>query len=91
MSIIKKDNKIILNFGEGDINITGHGDEDFSFVSFKNIEPREIGVFRPSNGEVSTLDEIIEKSEVVMTFSKKESLNALIYMLNVMKEKMEDK
>ncbi|CAM2078527.1 MAG: hypothetical protein NSGCLCUN01_02723 [uncultured Clostridium sp.] len=90
MSIIKKNNKVILSFGKGDINIAGHGDKDFSFVSFKNIEPREIGVFREGNGEVTTLEKSIEESEVVMTFSNRESLNALIYMLNVMKEKMDE-
>ncbi|MDU2674206.1 MAG: hypothetical protein E7C50_00310 [Clostridium sp.] len=92
MSIIKKNNKVILNFGKGDIDIWGgYSADGFSVISFENIEPREIGAFRSSNGKVGILEEAIEKSEVVMTFSKKESLDALIHMLNVVRDKMEDK
>lgn len=90
MSIKKKGDKVILNFGKGDIDIIGHADKKVSVISFKNIEPKEIGMFRSTNGEVHTLNEIIEESEVVMTFTRKDSLEALIKMLNMAKDKMED-
>lgn len=85
-----KENKeqIKLEFGTGDISIAGGyttGDKIEGFVVFENQEPREIGT--PGITKKGEID--LDDYKVVMTFNKKESVDALIGQLKKVKRYME--
>ena len=79
--------KVIIEFGTGDICITG-GDtnqSDYGLVTFTNQKSREIGTpgIHVAGTEVS-----IDSVDVWMTFSKKESIDVLIHELEEAKRWM---
>lgn len=80
--------QVELEFGNGDICIAGgytdHGDKRTGFVIFTNQEPREIG----SVGVLKTGEVNLEDHLVVMTFSKKESIDVVIAQLEKAKSFM---
>jgi len=78
-----------LEFGNGDICVAGgytdYGDRRTGFVIFTNQEPREIG----SAGIVKAGEVNLEDYPVVMTFSKKESIDVVIGQLEQAKSLMD--
>lgn len=92
--MIKRENKSVkLEFGTGDICVAGGYTETkgqrIGLVIFINQEPREIGspgIIKA--GEVN-LDDYQDDYHVIMTFSKKESIDAIIRKLEEVKSFME--
>lgn len=86
--IVKNEQQTLLKFGQGDISIAGgyttHGDHS-GFIVFENQEPREIG----SPGITKTGEIDLNNYEVVLTFTKKESVDALINQLQLVKTYMD--
>lgn len=86
--IIKNEKQVKLEFGSGDISIAGGyttGDEIKGFVVFENQEARDIG----SPGITKKGDIDLNDYNVVMTFSKKESIDVLIGQLELTKTYMD--
>ena len=87
--IIKNKERVRLEFGNGDIGIAGgyidDADKKTGFVIFTNQEPRTIG----SEGIIKTGEVNPEEYPVIMTFSKKESINAVIGQLEQAKSFMD--
>ena len=86
--IIKNEEQVKLEFGSGDISIAGGyttGDEIKGFVVFENQEARDIG----SPGITKKGEVDLNDYKVVMTFSKKESIDALIGQLELTKTYMD--
>ena len=81
--------QVELEFGNGDICIAGgytdHEDKRAGFVIFTNQEPREIG----SVGVIKAGEVNLEDHPVVMTFSKKESIDVVIAQLEKAKSFMQ--
>ena len=85
--IIKNEEQTKLEFGNGDISIAGGyttGDTVKGFVVFENQEARKIG----SPGITKKGETDLNDYDVVMTFSKKESVGALIEQLELTKTYM---
>ncbi len=85
--IIKNEEQTKLEFGNGDISIAGGyttGNTVKGFVVFENQEAREIG--SPGITKKGEID--LNDYDVVMTFSKKESVDALIEQLELTKTYM---
>ena len=79
-----------LEFGNGDICVAGgytehENNKITGFVIFTNQEPREIG----SVGVVKAGEVNLEDYPVVMTFSKKESIDVVIKQLEEAKSFMD--
>ncbi len=72
-----------LEFGTGDISILSQCNPDSGILYFKNQEPKEIGVFEPM-----VEDYEYDSAEVVMTFTKVESIDTLIEQLLFAKRRM---
>ena len=88
--IINDNEQVKLEFGTGDISIAGGyttGDEVKGFVVFENQEARDIG----SPGITKKGEVDLNNYSVVMTFSKKESIDALIGQLELTKSYMKHK
>jgi len=89
--IIKNEGRIILEFGTGDICIAGgyvetEGENNKTgFVIFQDQEPRKI----ESIGSIKQGEVDLEDYPVVMTFSKKESIDAVISQLEKAKSWMD--
>lgn len=94
--IIKNEEQIKLEFGNGDISIAGgystykkrcsiDPDIKTGFVIFENQEPRDIG----SIGVTKTGEVELNDYPVVMTFTKKESIDVLIGELEKAKSYMD--
>lgn len=86
--IIKNEEQVELRFGNGDISIAGgytRCEKIKGFVVFENQESREIG--SPGITKKGEID--LNDYEVVMTFSKKESIDALIGQLEQAKSFMD--
>ncbi|MBU3111995.1 hypothetical protein [Clostridium lacusfryxellense] len=85
-----QNNQIELAFGDGDICIAGGYVRDCmleksGLVTFINQEPREIGIEGiTKGGEVHLLGEF----PIIMTFTKAESIDALITQLEQAKKEM---
>lgn len=86
--IIRNDEHIRLKFGTGDICIAGgysdNGDNRNGFVIFTQQEPREIG----SEGIIKEGEIKPEEYPIIMTFTKKESIDAVIGQLEKAKSFM---
>jgi hypothetical protein len=88
--MIKKNKEYIrLEFGNGDICVAGgytehENNKITGFVLFTNQDPREIG----SKGIVKVGEVNLEDYPVVMTFSKKESIDVIIKELEEAKSNM---
>ena len=90
--IVKDDNQTRLEFGTGDIGIaSGHTvveeETESVFVVFDNQEPRKIG----RGSSIVTGYVSLDDYPVVMTFTKRESINAVIEELEKAKSYMEEK
>ena len=87
--IIKNNEQVRLEFGNGDICIVGGYSENedikTGFVIFTNQEPREIG----SEGVIKKGEINLEEYPIVMTFGKKESIDAVIGQLEKAKSYMD--
>ncbi|HZK01028.1 MAG TPA: hypothetical protein VFC79_13505 [Tissierellaceae bacterium] len=87
--ISKNEEQVKLEFGNGDICIAGgyiNGeDKKTGFVIFTNQEPREVG----SVGVIKSGEVDLEEYPIVMTFSKKESIDAVIGQLEQAKSLMD--
>jgi len=89
--INKSKNQIDLEFGTGDICINGGGYTDsknkkIGMIAFSNQEPREIGI----EGDVKVGQECkVGDFPVIMTFTKKESIDVVIKALLDAKEFMD--
>ncbi len=87
--ISKNEQQVKLEFGNGDICIAGgytdDGDKKTGFVIFTNQEPREIG----SAGVIKKGEVYLEEYPILMTFSKKESIDAVIGQLEQAKSLMD--
>lgn len=86
--IVKNEEQIELEFGKGDISIAGGyttGDKIKGFVVFENQGARDIG--SPGTTKKGEID--LKDYPVVMTFSKKESIDALIGQLELTKTYMD--
>ena len=87
--IIKNDEHIRLEFGTGDICIAGgysdNEDSKEGFVIFTQQEPREIG----SEGVIKVGEINPEEYPIVMIFTKKESIDAVIEQLEKAKSYMD--
>jgi len=88
--MIKRENKSVkLEFGTGDICVAGGYIEQekgrIGVVIFVNQEPREIG----SPGIIKAGEVNLDDCPVVMTFSKKESIDVVIRKLEEAKSFME--
>lgn len=89
--MIKIDKQIELEFGKGDICIAGghffdgKGDK-VGLVTFIDQEPREIGVEGITKGGQGYN---VGEFPVIMTFTKKESIDVLIDQLKQARECME--
>lgn len=86
--IVRNEEQVELEFGNGDISIAGGyttGDKIKGFVIFENQEPSDIG----SPGITKTGEVDLDTYEVIMTFSKKESIDALIAQLELTKTYMD--
>ena len=78
--------QMVLEFGNGDIGISGGNslqDSKLGVVVFNNIEPREIGLNSGFDEEAIY--------PLIMTFTKKESIDVLIGELLRAKKSMEEK
>lgn len=78
-----------LEFGNGDICVAGgytdNEDKRTSFVIFTNQEPRKVG----SPGVIEKGEVYLGEYPVVMTFSKKESIDVVIKHLEEAKSFMD--
>lgn len=75
----------LMEFGTGDIGVTFVMDSDYSGVLFKNQKPVEIGT--PENlGNNMTIQNFT--TEVMMTFTKVESIDVVIHNLELAKAKL---
>jgi len=88
--MIKRENESVkLEFGTGDICVAGGYIEQEGYkigvVIFANQDPREIG----SPGIVKAGEGSLDDYPVVMTFSKKESIDVVIKKLEEAKSYME--
>ena len=87
--IIKDKGQMRLEFGSGDICVAGgytnNEDSTTGFVIFMNQEPREIG----SEGVIKSGEVDLEEYPIIMTFSKKESIDAVIGQLELTKTYMD--
>lgn len=86
--IIKNEKQVKLEFGNGDISIAGGyttSDKIKGFVVFENQEARDIG--SPGITKKGEID--LNDYDVVMIFSKKESIDALIKQLELTKTYMD--
>lgn len=87
--IVKSKEQVKLEFGNGDICIAGGyidgEDKKTGFVIFVNQEPREIG----SVGVIKSGEVDLEEYPIIMTFSKKESIDAVIGQLELTKTYMD--
>lgn len=87
--IVKDNEQVRLEFGSGDICIAGgyteNEDSKTGFVIFTNQEPREIG----SVGVIKSGEVDLEEYPIIMTFSKKESIDAVIKQLEEAKSYMD--
>ena len=87
--IKKLEHQTKMEFGTGDICIAGgyteNKDKRTGFVIFTNQESRKIG----SVGIVKAGEVDFKEYPVVMTFSKKESINAVIRQLEQAKSLMD--
>lgn len=85
-----KNEQIELAFGKGDICIAGGYIRDemlnkIGLVTFINQDAREIGVEGITKGGVSHL---VGEFPIIMTFTKTESIDAVISQLQQAKEEM---
>jgi len=81
-----KNSQMVLEFGNGDIGVGGgncKSDHKIGIVVFSNIEKREIGSFKGFD------DVKNENYPLVMTFTKKESIDVVIKALQDAKKEME--
>ena len=87
--IIKNNEHIRLEFGTGDICIAGGYSENEGgregFVIFTQQEPREIG----SEGVIKKGIINLEEYPIIMTFTKKESIDVVIGQLEKAKSFMD--
>lgn len=89
--MIKRENKSVkLEFGTGDICVAGGYIEQekgykIGVVIFANQEPREIG----SPGIIKAGEVNLDDYPIIMTFSKKESIDVVIRKLEEAKSFME--
>ena len=87
--IVKNEEQVILEFGNGDICIAGgyskNEDKKTGFVIFTNQEPREKGHV----GDIKSGEVDLEEYPIIMTFSKKESIDVVIKELEAAKSYME--
>lgn len=87
--INKSEKQVELEFGNGDICVAGGYTEDedgkTGFVIFTNQEPRKVG----SPGVIEKGEVYLEEYPVVMTFSKKESIDVVIKHLEEAKSFMD--
>lgn len=87
--IIKNDEHIRLEFGTGDICIAGgysnNEDGKEGFVIFAQQEPRKIG----SEGIIKEGEINPDEYPIIMTFAKKESIDAVIGQLEKAKSFMD--
>lgn len=75
-----------LEFGKGDIGIHMGDTSDVALLVFRNLKkPAPIG--RLLNGQRRAKDEILD-SDVVMSFSNTESIDALMKCLKIVKRKL---
>lgn len=80
----------IINFGDGTVAIhSAIRHELHGYVTFTTQEPHEINV-GASNITYNTVEEMEKGSEVHMTFTKPESIKALISVLEETLEAMEN-
>jgi len=87
--IVRTLNQVSLNFGKGDIAInSGHikkeNDVNLGILGFFNQDPRTIG-------SKAKIREDMEEYPVVLTFSKIESVDSVIRMLENMRKLMLNK
>ena len=80
------ESKAKLQFGSGDISIIGSAeiDTNIGYLSFVNQASSVIG----SSNDLVGDDYHPEKHQVVMTFTKTESIDALVLQLQNIKENM---
>lgn len=79
----------IIEFGKGDVSVMSGNIKDLGILSLKTLEePKEIGFnlgTKNLNGE-----ELLDETEVLMTFKNVESIDVVIKALQRIKTKMED-
>lgn len=82
---IPETNQIIIQFGNGDINIIPGilKEEEIGIIALRNQKPREIGL---NNGD--TPPKNIELIPIILQFDKVESIDILIHALKETKEMM---
>lgn len=87
--INRNEEQVKLEFGNGDICIAGgytdNEDKRTGFVLFTNQEPRDIG----SVGVIKSGEVNLEEYPIIMTFSKRESIDVVIRELEKAKELMD--
>ena len=85
--IINNGKQIELKFGTGDICVTGGRCEDFGVVTFSDRTPREIG----SRGDIiaGQVYDLNKDFPIIMTFTKKESIDVVIGALEQAKNDMD--
>lgn len=80
-------NSTIINFGNGDIEILVGRSKHIGKIGFNSLQsPEQIGKVETGNFE-----ENFFRCPVVMTFTKTESIDSLIQMLEEVKKKMKQK
>lgn len=76
-----------VEFGTGDICMTKIRIDDLFGITFAQTEPRPIG-FTHSNYANKSTDEFNEEVKVAFTFTKPESITALIHSLVELQQSM---
>lgn len=89
--IDKSENQVILEFGTGDIGVSGgnllpkdNTSEIVGIVGFSNQSPRAIG----TEGDIKAGIVDNDKFDVMMLFTKKESIDVVIGQLEEAKKRM---
>ena len=81
-------NQIIIQFGNGDVNIIPGIliEEDIGIVGLRNQKAREVGL---NNGDKAP--DNTEEFPILLQFNKKESIDVLIYALEEVKKMMKNR
>ena len=77
--MICNETRSLIKFGRGDICITpAKIGDNVGAVSLRNCEPREIGCYYDNRSIFADNNDFLNETDVLLTFDKVESLDALI-------------
>lgn len=81
----------IAEFGNGDVGVLSGNTKEFGLIAFRTLEQsKEIGVDKLTVEEYGGVEEILDDSDIVMTFSNKKSIDVVIKSLTRIRNAMEE-